>query len=65
MNVRRSRRGSILMEYMIIQVLVACLLILTLNYTFYNWASGEYVGTGLRIKYFYQRVLGGLSLPVP
>ena len=66
MTVGRSHRpGSVLMEYVLIQALVACFLMLAMNVTFYSWVRGEYVDIGLGVKHFYQRVLGGLSLPVP
>ena len=60
-----SERGSILMEYVLIQMLVACLLMLVMNELFYNWGTAEFGPAGAGVKYFYQRLLGGLSLPVP
>ena len=60
-----SDQGSILMEYMLVQVLVACLLMLVMNELFYNWGTAQFGPGGMAIKYFYQRLLGGLSLPVP
>ena len=67
---RRSDRagfckGSVLMEYLIVQMLVACLLMVVMNALFYNWGTAEFGPAGMGIKYFYQRLLGGLSLPVP
>ena len=65
-SVRPNRRkGSVLMEYLLVQVLVACLLVLVMNELFYNWATAEFGPWGTGIKYFYQRLLGGLSLPIP
>ena len=61
----RSDQGSILMEYVLVQVLVACLLMLVMNELFYNWGTAEFGPAGIGIKFFYQRLLGGLSLPVP
>ena len=61
----KQRNGSVLMEYVLVQVLVACLLMLVMNELFYNWATGSFGPTGMQVKYFYQRLLGGLSLPVP
>lgn len=63
--VLRSSEGSMLMEYVLLQVCVACFLMLMMNNLFYNWSSGSLVGLGLEVKYFFQRLLGGLSLPVP
>ena len=60
-----SERGSILLEYVLIQMLVACLLMLVMNELFYNWGTAEFGPAGAGVKYFYQRLLGGLSLPVP
>ena len=53
------------MEYVLVQVLVAWVLMLTMNEMFYDWSSGQLVELGLEVKYFFQRLLGGLSLPVP
>ena len=64
-GVLRATDGSVLMEYVLVQVLVACFLMLMMNNLFYNWSSGSLVGLGLEVKYFFQRLLGGLSLPVP
>lgn len=58
-------KGSILMEYVLVQTLVACLLMLVMNELFYNWGTAKFGPAGMGIKYFYQRLLGGLSLPVP
>jgi len=62
---RKGSAGSILMEYMLVQVLVACFLMLVMNELFYNWGTAKFGPTGMAVKYFYQRLLGGLSLPVP
>ena len=58
-------KGSILMEYVLVQTLVACLLMLAMNELFYNWGTAQFGPAGMGIKFFYQRLLGGLSLPVP
>ena len=60
-----SNQGSILMEYVLVQTLVACLLMLVMNELFYNWGTAGFGPAGMGIKFFYQRLLGGLSLPVP
>ena len=60
-----ATRGSVLMEYVLLQTLVACLLMAVMNASFYDWASQEFGPVGLEIRHFYQRLLGGLSLPVP
>jgi hypothetical protein len=48
-----------------VQALVACLLILVMNELFYNWGTAQFGPGGTAVKFFYQRLLGGLSLPVP
>ena len=60
-----SDGGSVLMEYIIVQVLVACFLMLIMNLYFYNVSTSQFGPGGVAVKYFYQRLLGGLSLPVP
>lgn len=59
------KKGSVLMEYVLVQALVACLLMLVMNKIFYNWGTAEFGPAGAGVKFFYQRLLGGLSLPVP
>ena len=58
-------RGSVLMEYLIVQTLVACLLMVVMNEMFYNWGTAQFGPVGQEIQHFYQRLQGGLSLPVP
>ena len=60
-----SARGSVLMEYLLVQVLVACLLAVVMNGMFYNWATAQFGPAGQGMQHFYQRLQGGLSLPVP
>lgn len=62
---QKGRAGSVLMEYLLVQVLVACLLMIVMNELFYNWGTAKFGPAGMGIKYFYQRLLGGLSLPIP
>ena len=59
------KAGSVLMEYLLVQLLVACVLALVMNELFYSWAEGGFKPVGIAIMRFYQRLLGGLSLPVP
>lgn len=58
-------RGSVLMEYLLVQTLVACLLTVVMNGLFYDWGTAEFGPAGLGMQHFYQRLQGGLSLPVP
>ena len=70
-----ARKGSILMEYLIIQVFVAGALMLAMScegsfngvncFGFYSHLKGDFVGLGLKVKEFHQRIIGGLSLPIP
>ncbi len=62
---KKGCAGSVLMEYLLVQVLVACLLMVVMNELFYNWGTAKFGPAGMGIKYFYQRLLGGLSLPIP
>lgn len=59
-----SARGSVLMEYVLVQVLVACALMLFTTQMVYSHTGG-FGPLGLEICHFYQRILGGLSLPIP
>jgi len=61
----KARGGSVIMEYVVIQALVACLLMAAVNASFYNIASARFVQIGADVVDFYQRLLAGLSLPIP
>ena len=53
-----------MMEYVLLQALIAVLLLGQWSWSVYDYSSG--LGTaGIMIQGFYQRILGGLSLPVP
>ena len=60
-----------MMEYLIVQVFVACLLAIAMHEGFFKVESGTFDGSyegysyGVKLKNHYQRILGGLSLPVP
>lgn len=62
---RAVRRGSVMMEYLIVQVFVAGALALAMHEGFFQVENGTFVGYGKDLKEHYQRILGGLSLPVP
>ena len=62
--------GSVLMEYVILLVFVGAVLSVTSSRLFYGYAPGDNDGDrfgplGKQLQGFYQRTLGGLSLPVP
>lgn len=59
------RRGSVVMEYLIVQVFVAGALALTMHSQFFQPETGRFVGLGRTLRENYQRILAGLSLPVP
>lgn len=62
---RAVRRGSVIMEYLIVQVFVAGALALTMHSQFFQPEYGQFVGIGRSLKESYQRILAGLSLPIP
>ena len=60
-----SSRGSVIMEYLIVQVLVACALAIFMHDQFFQVEYGRFVGVGQKIQRYYECIFGGLSLPVP
>ena len=59
-----SERGSMLLEYVIVLCGIGVALIVFMNREFYGITQG-FGPLGQGIVAFYQRTLGGLSLPVP
>lgn len=58
--------GSVLMEYVILLVFVGAILMVASNTLIFGYGSGEGLGPlGTEIQGFFQRTMGGLSLPVP
>lgn len=58
--------GSVLMEYLVVCVMLAVPLMLFLRTQFYDASAGEYKGEiGLGLQAMFQRVLGGIALPIP
>lgn len=60
--------GSVLMEYVVLCSFVAMALILFWRVEIYDFSSGWQEGTlglGRSVVEFYQRVLGGIAMPVP
>lgn len=58
------------MEYVVLLVFVGAVLSVASNSLFYSYAAGDNEGDrfgplGKQLQGFYQRTLGGLSLPVP
>lgn len=71
-----NRKGSVLMEYLVVLVCVGAALMMASSRSFYSPVSGDYTGDaridpkgfgelGKKFVGFYQRTAGGLSLPVP
>lgn len=58
------KRGSIMLEYVIVLCGIGAALIVFMNREFYSIKDG-FGRIGQGIVAFYQRTLGGLSLPVP
>lgn len=59
-----SRKGSVMLEYVIVLCGLGVGLIVFMNRAFYSIGDG-FGPMGQKIVAFYQRALGGLSLPVP
>ena len=54
------------MEYLVVCVMLAVPLMLLLRTQFYNASTGQYLGElGLGLQSMFQRVLGGIALPIP
>lgn len=58
------RRGSMVMEYVVVLSGIAVTLVVFLNRAFYNVSEG-FGPLGQGIVAFYQRLQGGLALPIP
>lgn len=72
----KQRNGSVLMEYVIVLVFIGATLALTTTQLFYSHVSANsgadlrkdppgFGELGKQFVGFYQRTMGGLSLPVP
>lgn len=59
-----SEKGSIMLEYVIVLCGIGVALIVFMNRAFFDISAG-FGPLGREIVAFYQRMLGGLSLPVP
>ena len=59
-----SERGSMMMEYVIVLCGIGVALMVFMNREFFDYTNG-FGPLGQGIVAFYQRTLGGLSLPVP
>ena len=65
-DVYGARRGSVLMEYVVILVFVGAVFAVASHTMLFGYGPGEGLGPlGREIQGFFQRTMGGLSLPVP
>lgn len=63
---RGMRRGSVLMEYVVLLVFVGAILMTASNTLIFGYGADAGLGpVGRQVQGFYQRLMGGLSLPVP
>lgn len=60
-----SAQGSVLMEYVLLCCFTAALVIEFWHAELYNFDTGWKGTLGRGVVDFYQRVLGGIALPVP
>ena len=60
----KEEQGSMMMEYVIVLLGIGVALLVFMNREFYSVSNG-FGPLGQGIVAFYQRTLGGLSLPVP
>ena len=65
-NLFRNVSGSVLMEYLVVNLAIAVPLLILWHKGIYDFATGEWVGeVGLGIQSMYQRVMSGVALPIP
>ena len=57
-------KGSILMEYVVIVSAIAFTVLAFMDVSFFNLGSG-FGPVGQKIVAFYQRLQGGIALPIP
>ena len=61
-----TERGSVLMEYVVLLVFVGAILMVASHTLLFGYGSDEGLGPlGQEIQGFFQRTMGGLSLPIP
>lgn len=76
----KNSSGSVLMEYVILVMLIGAPLVVFMQAGFYNFNEGLTAGTGsidlfgvtveiktpgIIFKHYFQRILTGISLPIP
>lgn len=62
----RNVAGSVLMEYLVVNLAIAVPLLIIWHKGIYDYSAGEWVGElGLGIQAMYQRIISGIALPIP
>lgn len=62
----RNASGSVLMEYLVVNLAVAVPLLILWHKGIYDYTTGEWIGEmGLGIQAMYQRVMSGVAIPLP
>ena len=62
----RNVSGSVLMEYLVVNLAVAVPLLILWHKGIYDYTTGEWIGEmGLGIQAMYQRVMSGVAIPLP
>lgn len=62
----RNVSGSVLMEYLVVNLAIAVPLLILWHEGIYDYTTGQWKGEmGLGIQAMYQRVMSGVALPIP
>lgn len=65
-NLLRNVSGSVLMEYLVVNLAIAVPLLILWHEGIYDYTTGQWRGEiGLGIQSMYQRVMSGIALPLP
>ena len=65
-NFTGSQQGSVLMEYVVLLVFGGAILMVASHTLLFGYGPDEGLGPlGRQIQEFFQRTMGGLSLPIP
>ena len=61
---QKGERGSMMMEYVIVTAAIGMALVIYLNRSFFDFRDG-FGEMGQMVVAFFERTVGGLSLPIP
>lgn len=65
-NLLRNVSGSVLMEYLVVNLAIAVPLLILWHEGIYDYTTGQWRGEmGLCIQAMYQRVMSGVAVPIP